>query len=201
MRKNTDKPPVNIGYAQRLVSTVLGLAFSAYGLKRSSGLKKLIIPAIGASLLQRGVSGHCALKGALGNGHFSLKKALLVSKGSQHILSHWNEIKRLLPFLTNARIVEERRGELLEWESTASDGKHYVGKMQCNPKNGSGTELAMSVEMNSDQNPISVTIEKLLGSEFKNTIERSLKQAKQLLESGEIPTTKGQSSGRKNLRH
>ncbi len=56
---------VNVGGAERLVSSALGGAMALYGLSRRS-LSGLAVAGIGGALLARGVRGHCPAYRALG---------------------------------------------------------------------------------------------------------------------------------------
>jgi uncharacterized membrane protein len=56
---------LNVGDTERLASALGGGALAAYGLSRGT-LGGLALAVLGGSLVQRGVTGHCSLYGALG---------------------------------------------------------------------------------------------------------------------------------------
>jgi uncharacterized membrane protein len=58
-------PHTNVGDAERLMSVVGGGVLAAYGVKRGDTLG-LLAGLVGATVLQRGVTGHCQVYGALG---------------------------------------------------------------------------------------------------------------------------------------
>jgi uncharacterized membrane protein len=61
------EPVVNVGRAERWVSSLAGGALALYGLvRRRTPLGGGLLAALGGSLLYRGVSGHCPLYAAMG---------------------------------------------------------------------------------------------------------------------------------------
>lgn len=59
----------NLGLGERIVSTGLGLAVAAGGLRRGASVPGAIMGLVGAALVARGMSGHCPLKERLEGGH------------------------------------------------------------------------------------------------------------------------------------
>ena len=59
----------NLGLGERIVSTGLGLAVAAGGLRRGASLPGAIMGLVGAALVARGMTGHCPIKEQLGGGH------------------------------------------------------------------------------------------------------------------------------------
>ncbi|BAI76001.1 hypothetical protein AZL_d01750 (plasmid) [Azospirillum sp. B510] len=55
-----DQP--NMGMGERIVSTGLGLAVAAGGLRKGASLPGAIMGLVGAALVARGMSGHCPVK-------------------------------------------------------------------------------------------------------------------------------------------
>src|SRR5262249_23935485 len=75
---------INVGNVERIASIVGGGALAIYGLTRRS-LAGLALAAAGGMLVQRGVTGHCALYGALGlNTAGKIGPATSVEAGSGH---------------------------------------------------------------------------------------------------------------------
>lgn len=58
----------NLGMGERIVSTGLGLAVAAGGLRKGASVPGAIMGLVGAALVARGMSGHCPLKERL-SGH------------------------------------------------------------------------------------------------------------------------------------
>src|SRR5262249_33116752 len=57
---------VNVGDGERWASTLGGALLALYGISGRGVINNLVLPAVGAALVYRGVSGHCPLYGALG---------------------------------------------------------------------------------------------------------------------------------------
>ncbi|PWC89212.1 DUF2892 domain-containing protein [Azospirillum sp. TSO5] len=58
----------NMGMGERIVSTGLGLAVAAGGLRKGASIPGAIMGLVGAALVARGMSGHCPVKERL-SGH------------------------------------------------------------------------------------------------------------------------------------
>ncbi|WP_434623867.1 YgaP family membrane protein [Azospirillum sp. B2RO_4] len=58
----------NLGMGERIVSTGLGLAVAAGGLRKGASIPGAIMGLVGAALVARGMSGHCPVKERL-SGH------------------------------------------------------------------------------------------------------------------------------------
>ncbi len=61
---------------------------------------------------------------------------------------------------------------------------------------GRGTEVKVSLKYDPPGGIVGATIAKLFGEEPSQQVEEDLRHFKQLMETGEIPTIEGQSSGR-----
>lgn len=59
----------NLGLGERIVSTGLGLAVAAGGLRKGASVPGAIMGLVGAALVARGMSGHCPVKERLTGGH------------------------------------------------------------------------------------------------------------------------------------
>ncbi|CBS90812.1 YgaP family membrane protein [Azospirillum lipoferum] len=59
----------NMGMGERIVSTGLGLAVAAGGLRKGASIPGAIMGLVGAALVARGMSGHCPVKERLPGGH------------------------------------------------------------------------------------------------------------------------------------
>ncbi|WP_207455196.1 DUF2892 domain-containing protein [Azospirillum sp. SYSU D00513] len=62
----------NMGMGERIVSTGLGLAIAAGGLRRGGDLPGAIMGLFGAAMVARGMSGHCPVKATLEGGHHQI---------------------------------------------------------------------------------------------------------------------------------
>ena len=59
----------NMGMGARIVSTGLGLAVAAGGLRKGASIPGAIMGLVGAALVARGMSGHCPVKERLSGDH------------------------------------------------------------------------------------------------------------------------------------
>lgn len=59
----------NLSMGERIVSTGLGLAVAAGGLRKGASVPGAIMGLVGAALVARGMSGHCPMKERLYGGH------------------------------------------------------------------------------------------------------------------------------------
>ncbi len=59
----------NLGLGERIVSTGLGLAVAAGGLRKGASLPGAVMGLVGAALVARGMSGHCPVKERLAGNH------------------------------------------------------------------------------------------------------------------------------------
>ncbi|AWK90118.1 YgaP family membrane protein [Azospirillum thermophilum] len=58
----------NLGTGERIVSTGLGLAMAAGGLRKGASWQGAVMGLVGAALIARGMSGHCPMKAAMQGG-------------------------------------------------------------------------------------------------------------------------------------
>ncbi|MBP2228571.1 putative membrane protein [Azospirillum agricola] len=58
----------NLGLGERVLSTGLGLAVAAGGLRKGASVPGAIMGLVGAALVARGMSGHCPIKERLEGG-------------------------------------------------------------------------------------------------------------------------------------
>ncbi|PWC39010.1 DUF2892 domain-containing protein [Azospirillum sp. TSO35-2] len=59
----------NLSMGERIVSTGLGLAVAAGGLRKGASVPGAIMGLVGAALVARGMSGHCPIKERLSGDH------------------------------------------------------------------------------------------------------------------------------------
>ena len=100
----------------------------------------------------------------------------------------------------DAEIVNEIPGELIGWRTL--DGADVVSagsvRFKAAPA-GRGTEVRVRLQYDPPAGKAGATIAWLLGHEPSQTIQEDLRRFKQLMEAGEIPTTKGQPRGRQSI--
>ncbi len=157
----------------------------------------------------------------------SISEALIVNKPPQECYAFWrnfSNLPRFTPALESVTDIDERRsrwvmrGPLrtkLEWisEITADEpGSHigwrsidgseiaHAGVVRFNAAPGNrGTLIRMSMHYRPVAGAAGVRLGKLIGSSPRFAIREDLRRFKQLIETGEIPTTRGQPSGRRSF--
>lgn len=97
----------------------------------------------------------------------------------------------------DAEIYNEKEGELIAWRSLSGADITNAGSVHFEPApDGRGTYLKVTLNYNPPGGKAAALFAKLFGSEPGQLVEHNLKRFKQLMETGEIPTTEGQPSGR-----
>lgn len=97
----------------------------------------------------------------------------------------------------DAEIYNEKEGELIAWRSLSGSDITNAGSVHFSPApDGRGTYLQVTLNYNPPGGKAAALFAKLFGQEPGQLVEHNLKRLKQLIETGEIPTTEGQPSGR-----
>jgi uncharacterized membrane protein len=97
-------------------------------------------------------------------------------------------------------ITEDKPGERLRWK-TAEDAPFKLAgavNFEAAP-GGRGTFVTLGMHYHTPGGYIGAALVRLLGPDPSGEVRENLRRFKQLLETGEIPTTTGQSSGRRSL--
>jgi uncharacterized membrane protein len=96
----------------------------------------------------------------------------------------------------DSRVTVDRPGERLSWRSVSESPFSHAGSVQFSAAPaGRGTFVSVSMHYRS---PVSATLAKLVGGDPFGEIREDLRRFKQLIKTGEIPTTVGQPSGRRS---
>lgn len=96
----------------------------------------------------------------------------------------------------DAEIVNEVPYEVIGWRSTANADIANAGSVRFSPApGGMGTEVRVTLEYVPPAGKVGMAIAKLLGEEPEMQIEEDLNRFKQLMETGEVTPSDGQSSG------
>jgi uncharacterized membrane protein len=96
----------------------------------------------------------------------------------------------------DAEIINEEPHELIAWRSLADAEVDNAGSVRFVPAPGDrGTEVRVELEYIPRAGKLGAVIAKLFGKEPGQQIAEDLRQFKQLMETGEVPTTEGQPRG------
>ncbi|MDQ6701074.1 MAG: DUF2892 domain-containing protein [Acidobacteriota bacterium] len=97
----------------------------------------------------------------------------------------------------DAEIINEVENELIGWRSLPGADVDNAGSVRFADAGGDrGTEVRVSLQYNPPAGVIGALFAKLFGEEPGQQIENDLRHFKRILETGELPTSKGQSSAR-----
>lgn len=155
-------------------------------------------------------------------------KVVTVNKSPEELYQFWRNLENLPRFMNHLQSVTVRDDRHSHWVATGPVGKrvswdaeiisdvpnHVIGwrslpgsdvdsggSVRFEPApNGRGTEVRVSLQYNPPGGSVGAALAKLLGSDPKWQIGEDLRRFKQLMETGELPTTEGQPSGRAEAR-
>ena len=96
----------------------------------------------------------------------------------------------------DAEIYNEKENELIAWRSLPGSDVTNAGSVHFEEAPGHGTYVKVVLNYNPPGGKAASLLAKLFGKEPGQLIEHNLRRFKQLVETCEIPTTEGQSSGR-----
>lgn len=100
----------------------------------------------------------------------------------------------------DAEITAERENEMIGWRSTGGAADH-AGSVRFERAPGDrGTIVRVQIQYNPPGGRLAAEIAEMFGVGVEHMIRESLTHFKQLMEAGEIPTTEGQTSGRRSRR-
>src|SRR5262245_55682384 len=118
--RNTEEPFVNVGDAERMLSTIGGGALALYGLSRGN-LGGLALAAVGGGLIYRGLSGHCSLYGQLGvstaekhgpmtsipaGAGCKVEKVVTINRPAEDLYRFWRNFENLPSFMSHLKSVK-----------------------------------------------------------------------------------------------
>jgi uncharacterized membrane protein len=99
-----------------------------------------------------------------------------------------------------SEITEDKPGERLRWRTAEGAPLRLAGAVNFEPApGGRGTFVTVSMHYHTPGGSIGAVLARLLGPDPFGEVRENLRRFKQLLETGEIPTTTGQPSGRRSL--
>jgi uncharacterized membrane protein len=101
----------------------------------------------------------------------------------------------------DAELTEDQPGQLLGWRSVKGADVENAGTVRFTPApGGAGTIVQVQMRYQPPAGRAGALIARLMGEEPSLQIKQDLRRFKQLIETGEIPTTKGQPSGPRSLK-
>ena len=100
----------------------------------------------------------------------------------------------------DAEIINEIPGELIAWRTLAGADVVSAGSVRFIPLGaGRGTEVHVRLQYDPPAGKVGATVAWLLGHDPASAIREDLRRFKQIMETGEVPTTDGQPRGRQSI--
>lgn len=153
-----------------------------------------------------------------------VSKAATIGKPPSEIYAYWRRLENLPRFMDHlesvteqgegvshwvakapagttvawdAKITEERDGELIAWRSLDGAQIPNTGEVRfVEAPAGRGTEVHVQLSYDPPAGAVGAAFAKLFGEEPDQQVREDLRRFKRVMETGEIPTTEGQPSGR-----
>jgi len=98
-----------------------------------------------------------------------------------------------------AEIINEHANELIAWRSLPGSEVNQAGTIRFQPApRGQGTEVHLKIEYEIPGGALTQMLLKMERSSPEQMMREDLRHFKQLMEAGEIPTTRGQPAGRRD---
>lgn len=101
---------------------------------------------------------------------------------------------------SRAQITDEKPAEYIAWASDEQMVEHRGVVHFKRAPGDRGTELSVALEYKAPTGPVSRALSALAGLDPEQLLREALRQIKQLMEAGEIPTTNGQPVGARGVR-
>lgn len=94
------------------------------------------------------------------------------------------------------QITQEKENELLGWQSVEDPDVENSGIITFSDAGKFGTELHVTISYKAPAGKVGASITKLLNPLFTGMVEEDIRNFKRYIETGEIPTTDGQPTGK-----
>ncbi|MDQ2687302.1 MAG: DUF2892 domain-containing protein [Armatimonadota bacterium] len=165
-------------------------------------------------------------KGVQNEQGIKVHKAVTIGKPAQELYDFWRNFANLPQFMTHlqsvevkdsktshwvakapfgrtvqwdAEIINEDPGKLIAWRSLPGADVDSSGSVRFVPApQGRGTEVHVTLSYQPPAGQLGAAIAKLFGEEPSQQIDNDLRHFRNLMETGEIPTTEGQPTGKRN---
>jgi uncharacterized membrane protein len=153
--------------------------------------------------------------------------SIIVNKSAQECYQFWRNpgnLTRISPMLESVTVLDERTsrwvvrgtagtriewhsritadapGDRIAWRSTEGGDLYHAGVVSFQKaRGGRGTLVNATMHFKVPGGRAALSLAKVLGVDPRTEIREDLRRFKQFLEAGEIPTTRGQPSGRRSV--
>jgi uncharacterized membrane protein len=114
-------------------------------------------------------------------------------------ISHWvAKGPAGMPVEWDARIINEVENSVIGWQSLEGSTISTAGSVHFDDTEH-GTRVRVHLQYNPPAGRLGAAVARLFGEEPSQTVREDLRRFKQLMETGEIPTTEGQPTGRRKF--
>jgi uncharacterized membrane protein len=165
---------------------------------------------------------HPSLKSGAG---LKTEKSVTINRSPDEIYSFWRRLENLPQFMGHiqsvtdkgdgishwvmktshdrtlewdARLIEDKPGQMISWQSLEGADVDNAGSVWFTPAaGGRGTVLKVAMKYSPLGGKLGALLAKLMGDDAEEEMAEGLFRLKSLLETGEMPTTEGQSKGGK----
>ena len=213
----------NIGNLERAVS-IMGGTFLAYTGTKRKDLLGAGLALVGANLLRRGVTGYCytyqylGIRTApVGQGRsvsipyemgVKVERSIAVNKPREAVFQAWRDFENLPKFMKHVKAVRATGDNTSHWVVSAPGGRTVEWDAEIinmipnklvhftDATGGRGTQIRISLQYNPPGGIVGAFVAKLFGEEPSKQVAEDLARFKSMMESGQVPTNEGQTSGR-----
>ena len=181
------------------------------------------------ALVARQLSGKQAfsLRGRFRRAGVPVEKSVTLNRSPQECYQFWRDftnLPRFMKHLDSVQHIDERRshwvarapggtqvewdseltedvpGQFLAWRSLSGSDVDHSGSVRFEPApGGRGTVVRVQMRYQPPAGRAGVLVAKIFHEEPEQQVQEDLRRFKQVLETGEIPTTRGQPSGRRSF--
>jgi uncharacterized membrane protein len=162
-----------------------------------------------------------------GHADVLIEKSMAINKPPEECYRLWRDLEKLPRFMQNvdsvqrlderrfhwvargpagakiewdSEITEDRPGEALAWRTVDGADVANAGSVHFEAApGGRGTIVRVSLHYSPSGGRLAARMAQLLGGDPEAHVKEDLRRFKEVLESGEIPTTRGQPAGRRSL--
>lgn len=165
-------------------------------------------------------------KGLLPSGKIHVKKSVTINKSPAELYQFWRNFENLPRFMShlesvtvtgektsfwkakaplgttvewNAEITSDQENQRIGWKSLEGSDIPNSGVVEFNPTATRGTEVRVVLTYEAPAGELGAIFAKLFGEEPSQQVYGDLYRFKSLMESGELITVEGQSSGREPM--
>lgn len=153
-----------------------------------------------------------------------IKQVAVIERPARELYDYWRDVENAPRFMTDVQAVtktgenrshwvsggpfgktfewdsevfQDDPGRMFAWKTLPGADVPHAGMIKFEPNTGGrGTTVTVEINYEPPAGMLGVAVAKMIGQDPDAMTKENLRQFKQLMETGEIPTTSGQSSGR-----